>query len=42
MTLEGVGLGHGREAQEGGDTGLICVGQNPTQHCKAIFLQLQK
>ena len=37
----GVGLGHGREVQEGGNTWLISVGQNPTQHCKALFLQLK-
>ena len=42
----GVGCGR-REAQEGGDICifmLICVvvWQNPTQHCKAIILQLKK
>ena len=43
------GMEGGREDQEGGDiyiyiitTDLVTVRQKPTQHCKAIFLQLKK
>ena len=44
--LRGVELGEGREAQDGGDicnimAELHCFMAEPTQHCKAIFLQLK-
>ena len=42
----GMGRGEGREAQEGGDiciimAELLCCMAEPTQHCKAIILQLK-
>ena len=41
------GVGGGREVQEGGSTCIFmadsrCCIQKPTQHCKAIVLQLKK
>ena len=40
-------MGEGRKAQEGGDIYIyiyiyVIVQQKPTQHCKAIILQLKK